>query len=346
MRRLKQLDGLRALAFLAVFLYAAFGLPLLWTGVDLFFVLSGFLITTILRQQREVPGAWKSFYLRRVFRILPPYIAFMGISWVVVRYDWTKLWYWYVFLGANIREAFGGSGTRVLAPLWSLAVEEQFYLAWPFLVFKCSRQALIRILAALIVSAAIFRGAFTPIFANYSPIYHLTPFRMDLLASGSLIAILREQRAESKTWRIRSIACLGTGLVLFSLFSIGSTFRAGANSMLFNIFGYSLICVIYSGLVAYLAEVPEDSMVSRALAFGPLRSLGVISYTCYLFHQLVLVVLHGDRGFGSLLALCLVVALGAFSWFVYERRLIELGRALAGAPAPAPTRVPVHISSP
>ena len=336
MARLKQLDGLRALAFLAVFLYAAFGLPLLWTGVDLFFVLSGYLITSILRQQREVSGAWSKFYLRRALRILPPYIVFLGISWIVVRYDWKTLWYWFVFFSANIRESFSSADISVLAPLWSLAVEEQFYLAWPFLVFKCSRKALVRILAALVVSAALLRAAFTPIFSSFSPIYHLTPFRMDLLASGSLIAILHEKKADSKNWRMGSIACLAAGLALFALSSIGPRFRTSDNSLIFNTFGYSLVGLIYSGLIAYLIELPQDSRVSRVLSSFPLRPLGVISYSCYLFHQLGLVVFH-DRGIaGALLALCLVVVFSAFSWIAYERRLIHFGRILTAVPTPLP----------
>jgi peptidoglycan/LPS O-acetylase OafA/YrhL len=132
MKYIPQLDGLRACAILGVFLYHS---PLHfkggWAGVDLFFVLSGFLITRILVSHREMPikQYFGTFYMRRARRILPPYIALMVIASVLFGFSWVPSWYTYI--GAM---NFPRTGPHELSMLWSLAVEEQFYLFWPFVV--------------------------------------------------------------------------------------------------------------------------------------------------------------------------------------------------------------------
>jgi peptidoglycan/LPS O-acetylase OafA/YrhL len=166
-RRLPALDELRAVAVLMVFAFHSYVLvenPLapapawygalfrsLWSGVDLFFVLSGFLISGILLDTREQPGMLKTFYLRRTLRIFPLYYATLLLWFVLLRPLWSPSgqfqameaaqgWFWsYSF---NIRAALYGPIPSFFDHFWSLAVEEQFYLIWPLTILLLPKRAL------------------------------------------------------------------------------------------------------------------------------------------------------------------------------------------------------------
>jgi peptidoglycan/LPS O-acetylase OafA/YrhL len=180
-----------------VFLYHALHVPIFWSGVDLFFVLSGYLITGILLRLKEQQASegesvrwWRAFYVRRACRILPPYVAFLGIVSLFFRVPWSHTWFWYAFFNANVANATHHEGVRAMVPLWSLAVEEQFYLVWPWVVVLGSRRTLKRIALGIIVATPVLRAICTPSFSSHWPIYCLTPFRVDTLACGAFIAIL------------------------------------------------------------------------------------------------------------------------------------------------------------
>jgi peptidoglycan/LPS O-acetylase OafA/YrhL len=137
------LDGVRALAITAVFLHHAFKIRLLWMGVDLFFILSGFLITGILLQHKTQPIGryFAEFYNRRVRRILPPYLLLLIVTTILFGVAWMRYAYLYVML-MNVIRALSLERPVSLEVLWSLAVEEQFYLLWPFAVYLLSEAAL------------------------------------------------------------------------------------------------------------------------------------------------------------------------------------------------------------
>ena len=99
---------------------------------------------------------------------------------------WHRLWYWYAFFAANLASALGKNTLEALTPLWSLAVEEQFYFVWPWVVLFAGRKTLRNIAVAIMVAAPILRAIFTPIFVNRGMIYYLAPFRADSLACGAL----------------------------------------------------------------------------------------------------------------------------------------------------------------
>src|SRR6201996_3771215 len=193
MKYIPQLDGLRACAILGVFLYHS---PLHfkggWAGVDLFFVLSGFLITRILVSHREMPikQYFGTFYMRRARRILPPYIALMVVVSLLFGFSWVPTWY--AYLGAM---NFPRVGPPELSMLWSLAVEEQFYLFWPFVVLFFPRRRLAWVAVSLILTAPLLRAIATPLLTDHWAIYKQTPFRMDCLATGALIGILWDSHA-------------------------------------------------------------------------------------------------------------------------------------------------------
>ncbi|MCA3845215.1 MAG: acyltransferase, partial [Burkholderia sp.] len=162
--RIVQLDGLRAIAVGAVFLQHALKAPL-WMGVDLFFVLSGLLITGILLDRKARGQSYFShFYARRVRRILPPYVLLLVVSTLLFGASWLPHWPWFAFFSTNIGLSLGSIGHDSLNVLWSLAVEEQFYIFWPFVVLWCSERALLWVAAALVVAAPVLRAIATPWF--------------------------------------------------------------------------------------------------------------------------------------------------------------------------------------
>jgi peptidoglycan/LPS O-acetylase OafA/YrhL len=230
--RLPELDGIRAIAILAVlanhffsnertqpgagalhgvgaaaYLVAAHG----WLGVDLFFVLSGFLITGILLDTRDRVTYFHDFWLRRALRILPLVFTVVTILTVIYRPHWAYVLMSF-FFASDIAQLFG-LGNQAMGPLWSLAVEEQFYLIWPFLVLALPRRTLAIVALALVVAEPIAR-----VVVN-GPL-DLPWFRVDGLAMGALIAIFARSRYFSRLTALRSAwAAIGVafGLLLLDL---------------------------------------------------------------------------------------------------------------------------------
>jgi peptidoglycan/LPS O-acetylase OafA/YrhL len=328
MRRIPQLDGLRALAILMVFATHALKIPLLWMGVDLFFVLSGYLITKILLQLKEQrDGYWSRFYLRRAQRILPPYIVFlffMGIIGV----PWLRNWYWYLLFCANIGVAFHKIGFEWMTPLWSLAVEEQFYLLWPCLVLACNHKNLGRVALAIIVASPCLRAAATPLFADHLPIYCLTIFRADVLAMGAWIAVYERTRPKVfQNCRGKALFAMVAATSVFAALCIFPSFRTSANSFLFNTFGYSLSAVLFGGLLTYALTLSRGFSLA-VLSARPLRFLGRISYTFYLWHvavlELVQRLFHGHTWIIVVVGFLVAVAISYLSWSLFESKILAL----------------------
>src|ERR1700687_2454964 len=214
-RRIPELDGLRGLAILLVLFYhyieSSPVLPgflsvagrLTWSGVDLFFVLSGFLIGGILLNARESPNYFKAFYVRRAYRILPIYAATLAAFWLIralshvdysdnVSLQWLFSrafpWYFYATLTQNISMSYYGAlGPAWLGATWSLAVEEQFYLTLPFLIKYVKPRRLRYLLGIVILFAPVFRTLLR-LFVTHGEVgtYVLMPSRADALMLGVL----------------------------------------------------------------------------------------------------------------------------------------------------------------
>lgn len=330
-----QLDGLRGIAILMVFLYHAYQVPLLWSGVDLFFVMSGYLITGILLRLKEQEiesdawsrtRYWRAFYSHRARRILPPYVVFLVIVGFLFSIPWSHVWYWYAFFGANVLAALSRVPATAMIPLWSLAVEEQFYLLWPFEVRIASPNTLKMVAIGLIVAAPILRALCTPLFQSHWPIYALPFFRVDTLAWGALIAISERYTPAwiSSHRRVAGMAVVTTGgiLVLLSAFR---SFRLTANSITFNTLGYSLIALAFGGVVVYVLG-SQDGFIHWILTRRALRYLGKISYTFYLYHFGIIVLIQRHlhtRGFLGILAFLITVAVAAVSWALLESPILN-----------------------
>jgi peptidoglycan/LPS O-acetylase OafA/YrhL len=327
-RHIPQLDGLRAAAVLMVFATHAGHAPLLWVGVDLFFVLSGYLITGILLRLKQQPtaGYFLPFYLRRARRILPPYFLFLIFAAFIFHIHWIAC-LWCVLFSANLGLALGKITAAALTPLWSLAVEEQFYLIWPCVVLLCSACTLKRLTLSVIVLSPLLRAAATPFFHTHFPIYFLSVFRADGLCAGALIAIFQ---TEPSSWRVLShkrtaATVTACSALFFGLLTAMPSFRTGSNSVLFNALGYSLISWSFFG-VLILALTLTEGIALTALTWPPFRSLGRISYSFYLWHWAVLLLLSQRIQSAPLLALsgfAFTAAIASVSWHFIESPILR-----------------------
>lgn len=325
--RIAQLDGVRAIAVLAVFLNHALGVSL-WMGVDLFFVLSGFLITGILLERKNRNASYFGyFYARRARRILPPYLILLMLSSMLFGLDWLDQWWWYAFFATNIGQSLGESGNPGFGVLWSLAVEEQFYLVWPLVVLFVSERTLGIVAAAGIVVAPILRAVATPFFSEFWPIYFLTPFRMDLLCAGALLAVLMRRQPnlpERLTW----FAWAGIFATLATLGWLHTHFPnlRDSNQPLSNAGLYSLTLLLSSSAIVHALRT--RGIVARVLAHPVLVYIGTISYTIYLVHVTFIGLmwrLDFGRYTSALAAFALTIAFASASWFLIEKRLVRGG---------------------
>ena len=334
--RITALDGIRGLAILAVVLHHAFAIKLLWMGVDLFFVLSGFLITTILVRSKG-PSFRRyigHFYRRRAQRILPPYLLLLLIGSLVYGTFWLHEWYFY--LGAMNFLKVLNLPAMPIVPLWSLAIEEQFYLVWPLAVFFLNRRQLIACSAALMLLAPILRFTCTPLFHRPWAIYMLLPFRMDCLACGALLSLLwpvLHARLSCSPALCTRLWIATAAAVLFSFTVLGFFGHRGigthSGSALGNAFIYEAALLLVTSLFLFALS----GGTPRLFAFRPLVWLGTISYSVYLIHTLLLncafnLQLHSadpQPKVAALLAIVAALLYAAASWYWLEKPILSLG---------------------
>lgn len=317
-----------------IFFHYTCSTPFTWTGVDLFFILSGYLITNALLQDRQTSfrHLLRRFYVRRAQRLLPAYAVCLGLIALLMHDDLRRLWPFYAFSLQNVPYAARWIGWSPLLPLWPLAVVQHFYLVWPFLLHIVPYRRLAPCMIALLIGVPALRAVCTPFFPFSEPIYVLAPFRIDAMAAGALAAlVLPECRpALAKRW---AIATLLVGMALYAALSLHPWFQRDANTAVFNGLAYSLnILILGSALVLTLLAGPRSWLV-RLLASSPLRGLGRVSYGFSLFHVLIFmrftpylaprVVVPG--------AFLMTLALAKLSWRFIERPVLSLGGAHPGA---------------
>lgn len=300
---LEGLDGLRGVACLAVIVYhvalsleTSFGyhnavtriLDAGWAGVDLFFVLSGFLITGILWESRTGPHYFRNFYARRTLRIFPLYFGVLGLI-AVARLaahspDPMQGWTWTYLTNAGIAK-YGFVPFNFLCHFWSLAVEEHFYLLWPLVVLAIpSRTALLK--TALGTCALVLGFRITAILYGAPPlaVYVLTPFRLDALLFGCTLALLA--RGPGGIRQLRTLGRILTPTASAGLLSL-AWLRGGLDFQdpWVQTLGFTLLAALGGGL---LIECIAGGWFRRLMSLSPLKSAGKYSYGLYVWHPLLL----------------------------------------------------------
>ncbi len=269
--------------------FAGFG----WIGVQLFFVLSGFLITRNLLASQDSPQALRSFYGRRMLRIFPLYYAtliFFFVLWPLVGSlpkpyadeVPTQIWLW-LFL-SNWTE-WSGMGGLSLPHFWSLAVEEQFYLLWPFVIrHRTPRQILLICIAIALLSVAS-RAAL--LWFEFSPlqVYTFTISRMDALALGAAAAACLQTPEAARKLVANRYRLLMAAAVIFMIGRVIPK-AYGMTDAIGQILGFSLLSVVFTlfVLAAACGDAAPLNRWQRMLQWAPLRTLGKYSFAMYVFH--------------------------------------------------------------
>lgn len=343
------LDLIRGIAILIITLYHLFYTIALfrfgWIGVDLFFVLSGFLITASLLKARGHPFFFRNFYTKRILRTFPLYYltitAFFFFGQAVFThknpgsafyfYDNHQNWFW--LLRQNwlfIQE--GVPSMPYLVHLWSLAVEEQFYLIWPVVVVITRTnnflKKLIVILFCLVVTYRLFVcfGQSTG-FVNY---YHNTLTRSDSLLAGSFIAVLHYEDKKIPTSVIQTIIFAWIIMLVYLITVYGNI---NPDNMIMGTFGYSMTAMAFSSILYRLLASSSIKFYKFTIA-SPLIYLGKISYSIYLFHIPVFLTIgkllssftNVPRYAIGLYSLSAILLISSFSYFLIERPILSLKR--------------------
>ncbi len=309
------LDGLRAVAFLMVFAQHYLQILWGWTGVDVFFVLSGFLITGILYDTRDDVHRVRNFYIRRTLRIFPLYYGVMlalVLTWPLFRWQANASWLlWPAYLGnfcRGIHPYTTGFPLQMLADFqphssrfqgihlylghfWSLCVEEQFYLVWPWVVFWIrDRRKLLYICAACVVACPVMRVVASYILPQFmlqqEVLYRWTPFRVDALLIGGLVALLRRgPAARQLLWAAQALFCvMSAALFAYLAYAVFHRHEGLGHPAWALTWGLMFVDLYSASLIVLVLE--PGSVAFRIFSVGPLRWLGGMSYGAYVFHDI------------------------------------------------------------
>jgi len=361
MERIRELDGLRAIAILMVIAWHYIGIPSgpeswAWRvfylghfGVDLFFVLSGFLIGTILLDNRDSERYFASFYGRRALRIWPVYYLMVFIYLLgrithvsPALFDGVVPGWTYLFGIQNVWMArLQDYGASWLGGTWSLAIEEQFYLVFPLIVRFVPQAQLERLLVVTICVCPLAR-AIAGLSGDHFGYYVLPQFRADVLSTGALIACWRARGAMpdlTAVWRFFRIGLIAFPLLLMISGSADIQAALWQHTFAEFFFGAALLLVLER----------KGSAQLRVLRSGAARFFAQTSYAAYLTHHvvafIVFAVLHVERSMATwsglaatALSFGLTFALCGLSYRLLERPLIALGHARFGYGSAPPRR--------
>jgi peptidoglycan/LPS O-acetylase OafA/YrhL len=364
-----QLDGLRGLAIVLVVFYH-FSLPHRdfhgnqpglvlqlaqagWMGVDLFFVLSGFLITGILMETRTQAHYFRNFLGRRFLRIWPLYYLNLLVLLVLLPLVMPsvppqlqgmqdkQVWFW--LYGANWLFAMeGGFGTTSGGYFWSLAVEEQFYLLWPLVVYGLSDRALLRTSFALLCLSLVSRIVLANMGIATGSLYTMTFTHLDGLAVGSCLAIC--SRSPAMSARLASMLPVAIGVALLGLLAVWVVDRdLFFWSKAMATYGYTFIAILSGALLLCVMQGGKTGRLSRFFSNRFLTLCGKYSYALYLIHVPVAGLLFPltfraldklipavgyDMKFLIFVVVAFVVSCGLSitSWYVFEGPIMTLKR--------------------
>jgi peptidoglycan/LPS O-acetylase OafA/YrhL len=374
-KRILEIDGLRGIAVIAVLLWhftgsmvnndgsllskviisaTVFGR----TGVDLFFVLSGFLIIGILIDNRSSTNLFRVFYLRRFLRIWPPYAVLLVVYWLC--YLWlgesdafnTRYGFWVQFIAQitftyNLLMAVAdGALARGLSVVWSVSIEEWFYIVFPIMIVKIHRRHLVKFLICVgLLSASCRMGIHLLYPKLWQAPYVLMPLRLDGLCAGGLVAVaVRSDKAmkliSENRARLLRLSVLAVAAGAASVISV----RGHLDSNMY-IWGHLCLALAYGALVlAVVTSVGDDAVAVLRSRF--LREAGRYSYTLYLIHPLFISLFFQVAGRREVVmawqdfwlcagALGSAIAFSVASYWLMERRLVKFGHQFEYLPAGA-----------
>ena len=359
-RRIAELDGLRGLAILLVMSFhyinnqlvntagiIAHALSLVtsfgWVGVDLFFVLSGFLIGSILVRNKRSKNYFSTFYLRRLVRIVPNYFLLVVIFMIILAIPWfadnyfltgnnvIPAWSYFAMLHNFYMAHLQNFGNVAMSVTWSIGIEEQFYIIFPFIVYFINDKWLPFILIAAIIMASFIRATYQ----SWVPQYVLLPCRMDAISFGALIAWIN-YHYDLKVLARKYFAVLI--VILATVVGFCGYLYIRYNDL--GVIKNSLFALVFAILLVF-ALTYTNSWYGRLLRNKMLVWIGTVSYSLYLFHYLILGIFHHVNGYregiGIYNAKDIVVSVIAlivsilFSWLVFkllETPAVRLGKRL------------------
>lgn len=345
MKRVPQLDGVRGIAILLVLIhntdvFPSFHLAALykygWMGVDLFFVLSGFLITGILLDSKDSELYFRNFYARRCLRIWPLYYSLLIFMFAIAPrldpsqahaiFERSSPWWAYPFFLQNFLVASPEEAAGALGVTWSLAIEEQFYLFWPLIVRTFSSAQIKRIAAGVILVSPPMRYYLA---LHHFDIYSNLFCRMDGLMAGALLAtIVRSEKFDPR----KHLKMAATGLFLaLALAIVAETHQA--RWITFSMTSWAAVSLIY------LALFSQRKWIQSLFANRFLGCTGTISYGLYLLHKIPVDVtktmqLKWSPFLWSSLVIATSYLLATISWTVLEKPFLKFKRFFDLKPPP------------
>lgn len=319
------LDGVRAVAIISVMIYhaARTALPGGWAGVDIFFVLSGFLITSIIAAEIEQTGAlsFKNFYIRRFLRILPAFLVLIGIEIVmaVARLGWdtpadrAKAIVMAATYLMNWNRAFALWPQADLGHTWSLSMEEQFYLLWPLLFATLLSKRPLKWIAIIVGAIVIWRSGLTLTGSDPERTYNGFDTHADSLMIGCFIALWKpDERMQAMASRAIVIPVLALAAIfLFMPHRVHLT----------QTIGLTLSAVLAGWIILGLQR---QTVISAFLANRSMVYVGRISYSLYLFHFPLIMFCERLHGWRKLIAIPLAFAIAALVYHYVERPALRL----------------------
>ncbi|WP_195892563.1 acyltransferase family protein [Geotalea daltonii] len=376
-RNIPALDGIRGWAILMVLYVHSFGVsvPSLSSldkamhetslygrlGVDLFFVLSGFLITGILLKSKNTDRFFINFFSRRILRIFPLYyLAITGIFFItpqLVDYFNSQLapnihLIYYSYLQNFLIVPDGTLNQYLLAPMWSLAVEEHFYLVWPIMVFYCKPQSVARIAIILVIIALVLRTSLFFYARGWRYWAASWTFcRMDAILIGALLAVFIRSgiREFLNIWKYY-FAFLASAINIFVIYL---NYRWAENGSWFASlsFGYTLHAIFFVSIINLILFLPKRNILVRFFDNGALRLFGKHSYCIYIVHMVINAILW-EQLFKNISSSYLIISFSFFLasiivslltsiviWHAYEKHFLLAKRFFENKPVDTDSRV-------
>jgi peptidoglycan/LPS O-acetylase OafA/YrhL len=336
-----------------------------WAGVDLFFVLSGFLITGILLDARGGEGYFRTFFARRVLRIFPLHYAYLAVLFLVVPALLPALdvrsgsqgWLWSYLGNVLFAREQGFQASPYAAHFWSLAVEEQFYVLWPVVVWLLPARRLAAVCAALVFGAFALRLGIHRTTFNATAAYVLTPARMDALAMGALVSVAARVPGWWPRARRAAPGVLGLSAAAVAAVWVRQGGLFGGDPAV-QVWAFGPLAAGFAAVLVLAVDGAGPAALRRALASPFLRAAGTYSYGLYVLHYPIFLGLEGAGISSTALASATgsrlagiagfaAVAGGAtfaaalLSWHLLEKRFLQLkDRVPYGRSRPMPAGGP------